>query len=530
YRIDKIISRGSDTISVFKNLEVTERTIRVDRESYGDRSTFDVIGDMTMHDMSGLLPNSDITSYSSLFMEFETDETDPMETEIEASELTGYGSFGEEYSKLLKTSSERLIINGEFERKDGGKSPITGYIDVTQRNHIDLFYKRPIENSLDQASRLTVQFTPGNSITFLITEDLRVFPSKQRDYSDLNVEDISEDRYFTPGDLGEVNWGYYTLMWDAVEYQRHLNVPCIKVDFTLDEYTKRELDIESFEMSMLLSDGYPISLKTTINITSNKDGSNDYLLNVDQKLRTFDKGDLPIIYGLNEHKHDEITSIEELYPEFLEDFHDDWDMVPKLGTFPCSIPSDFDAEDAVGTFDDDLNYRQYSVTRDQLYSLYTNFSMTKDMTSSYVEQWEISLGQKDDDMAWNETITREHNAGILSRVSKPSISRADISPILTYSGSEKALKKCIGSLAPDTATSFYGTSEPGDGNYIDTKTMSLGTESERAYPKLGMINPSITESIDMCFFIDYMDGTLEIGLDIENGQISFIRGYSYSRL
>ncbi len=530
YRIDKIISRGSDTTSIFKNIEVSERTIRVDRESYGDISKFDVKGDMTMYDMSGLLPNSEIASYSSVFLEFETDKTNPMETEIGSYVSIGYGPLGEEYYKLLKTSTERLNIHGSFERKDGGRSPITGNIDLTQENHIDIFYKRPIENSLIQSSLITVQLTPGNSITFDIMEDLRVFPSKQRDYSDLNIEDISHDRYFTPGDLGEVNWGYYTLIWNAIEYQRILDIPCIKVDFTLDEYTKRELDIESFKMSMWLSDGYPISLKTIMNITSSTDGLNDYLLNVNQDLTTFDRGELPIIYGLNEYKQDDIRSIEELYPEFSDAFHDDWDMVPKLGIFPCSIPSDFDAEDAVGSFNEDLNYRKYSGSRDQLYSLYTNFSKAKDLTSSYIEQWEISLGQKDDEMAWNETITREHNAGILSRVSKPSLARDDISSILTYSGSEKAVKICLGSVSPDTATSFYGTSEPGDGNSIDPKIMSLGTQSERPYPKLGMINPSITESIDMCYFISYIDGTLEIGLDMENGQISFIRGYSIKRL
>lgn len=530
YRIDKIISRGSDTKSIFKNLEVSERTIRVDRESYGDRSTYDVMGDITMYDISGLLPHSEATSYSSLFLEFETEKTNPMETEIEHSVLTGYGPFGEEYHQLLKRSTERLKIHGSFERKDGGTSPITGNMDVTQKNFIDLFHKRPVENSLIQVSIFTVQITPGNSLSFKVMEDLRVFPSKQKDYSDLNVDDISQNRYFTPGDSGHVDWGYYTLIWDAIECQRISDIPCVKVDFSLDEYTKRELDIEIFRMSMWFADGYPISMRTLINITSKTDGINDYILNVNQDLLTFDRGDMPIIYGLNEHQHDDIISIEELYPELSTGFHTDWDMVPKLGTFPCSIPSDFDAEDAVDSFKDDLNYRQYSGNRDQLYSIYSNFSKVKDLTSSYVEQWEISLGQKDDEMAWNETITREYNAGILSRVSEPSLSRNDISTILTYSGSEKAVKKCMGSVDSDTAISLYGTYEPGDENNVDLKIMSLGTQSEKPYPKLGMINPSLTERIDMCYFISYLDGTLEIGLDMGNGQISFIRGYSYERL
>ena len=102
------------------------------------------------------------------------------------------------------------------------------------------------------------------------------------------------------------------------------------------------------------------------------------------------------------------------------------------------------------------------------------------------------------------------------------MSKSDISTILTYSGAEESVKQIMGEIDSDVLRDLYGVPEPGSSHVIDLEDYALMTVAENPYPNIGMINPSIVESIPYCLVIKAVDNSFELGLDMCTGQICYL--------
>ena len=217
--------------------------------------------------------------------------------------------------------------------------------------------------------------------------------------------------------------------------------------------------------------------------------------------------------------HDIVKEISAVYPDLAVDLHSDWTMFPEYGTFFSSIPSDFTAQDAYAKFEENPNYKTYLRTQTDPFGLFTNFSTLKGN-----DQWKFSIGDDSNDRCWNQTVFREAAPlGKTSRIDPVMTDREGIGSILTYSGGEIALKRLLSKIEPDSAQNVYGLSSVPDSRQLDLDNFYIGTAADLDYPVIGLINPTLSERIQYGMFIASNDGSIEVGLDMKTGQLSYIR-------
>jgi len=519
YRVGLSVTIGGRTEKHHVNLEINSYSIRVDREFFGDAGEFKIDGRIELYEVGRILPYSEFYSYDSLELDFQTYDRYPSINEISLDIVNGTGPFGEHFNQFKRHNYQKLKLIGSLVGELKPQLPVTGEIEVDQVTYIDLFNERPVSTISDQSTNLAIQMASGKTRTYEIDETIKNYPDIQRNYKELRVEKISDDRMFSPGDSGNFNWGYNRFTWNALEVVRIDDVPCVLLDIGLDEQSREKLNIDSFEMNLYLANGLPTFKKMVLNVTSTGSYSNPYSLDYSQTLTNFTRGRNLIIYGSEENRHENLIRLDQINPDISQEFHNNWTEVPKRGYQECSIPADFDAEIAYSKFKDDLDYRVFHQNRDGVFSTYSNLTRS---SSGLI--WKFTMAEEKDTQGWNQTVRKDlPGEGKLVNIERVDFSREEIGHILTFSGSESSVKYLLPLLDRSSALDIFGVQEPDLKNKIDLSSYSIETVSDCHYPRIGMISPTIAETLPMCYRLVSKDGTVELGLNMKNGQMSFIR-------
>lgn len=521
YSIEHIIESGETKKSSIETLEVSPRTVRVNRESYGDTSSYRVNGKMTMENVENILDIPESIDFRNLEMDFKTAENNPQTISISSDPFYEKDGYGKSYEQIKRVSNERLHIIGSIMDKNGVKIPFSGTSELQQDSMIDLYLKKPVKSSIHHESSIVIAFSPISK-TYDLAEDYEMYPILSRDYQELRVEDISDDRTFNVGDEGVTIWGSYSFEWEAVNVDLFNGIPCMNLSLTLDPYTRERLDIDTFIMNLWVAQSYPVALRTEMYVSSQEDAYNAYTLDYIQNLVEFESGDDPIIYGTVESSHAEITDIIQIWPDLSLQFHDDFKYAPRQGNLTSSIPHGFDAETAISEFEDSTLFKNFVRNLDDPYCLVTNITKGHEGLDKYL--WKFTISEEDQTWGFNQTVVQDSSlsAGSQVRIKMIPVSKSDLSEILTYSGAEESLKRIMGEIDDDVLRDLYGVPEPGSSHSIDLEDHSLMTVAARPYPSIGMINPSIIESIPYCMVIKSLDNTFEMGLDMCSGQVCYL--------
>jgi hypothetical protein len=204
--------------------------------------------------------------------------------------------------------------------------------------------------------------------------------------------------------------------------------------------------------------------------------------------------------------------------ELEDQFHNDWDLIPQLGSLASSIPSHIGPEIALQAIYDTPSYQGWSINKDDLLVSYSNFSYIHG-----VDQWEIIIAEQDNEWAWNDTVKEgDAKGGNLLKLPPIFMERSDIPEILTFSGAEYSLRELLPNLDSISTTKIFGKARPVSSDMIRLQENSLTARVDHPYPRIGLVDPSLGGSIPYSLVIESFDGTMEVGLDMTNGQIAYI--------
>ena len=517
YRITHEVASGEETEKKQISIEVTQREIRVSRERYGDRMSFNVDGMLNIEDFQSYTDLPESSNYKSAELEFSTRSARPQTIEISNVPTSDFDGFSDQYQMVERLTDQTLIISGSITDWQGTKIPFSGESEMAQRNLIDLHYKRPVRSDIQHSTDITISVNPSPK-KYSIDEEVKVFPRMGRNFENIRLEDISKNRVFTLDNDGVVEWGSTTLNWKAENVQIIDDLPCINVTMNMDQAEMDKFDLDQFRMNLWIADSYPVAIKTSIMMSTSPDSANKYSLVYDQKLKSFTAGDDVIIYETSDSRHDLIEDITMMDSRFQYQFDGDFDYVPSHGNMSSSIPSEFTAEYAIDQFKDKNLFKKYLESRDDPFCLKSNFSTPMDSS----RQWSFTISEEDERYGWNETVREDFETGALAQIKSVSISKNDLGPLLTYSGSEASLKMLLKKIDPSMANRFYGVSSPDERHIIDVSKHPIITEVERPYPTVGMINPTLVEPIPCGFVIESFDNSAEVCVDMQTGQICYV--------
>jgi hypothetical protein len=466
-----------------------------------------------------MVDSKELRVYSTLETDFWTSDSDPMVSTISQGTVDSADGLGNSYSHIQRITSENLRLSGYLETEAGYRSTITGSTSLDQISNIDIFNKRPTSLVSQVNYDISVQAFSGSNFKYVSSERIWTYPSLVEEFSELSIEDISEEREISIDDSGTTKWGSYQLEWEAVEYERIMDIVSLRLDLRADVSTMQRLSISELSLSVWIGDGIPQIMKMLMNISSERYVQTPYILDYLQEMIDRQDGDTSIIFGDIQYQHETPDKISDFYPEMEMEFHSDWEYVPKYGSLFCSIPQDFTAEDSINMFTDNANYRNFERTKTDPFALYTNFTYVLDK-----DQWRFSVGDSGEDRCWNQTVYRETTPpGLTSRIDPVMVTREDIGTILTYSGSEVAIKKLLSEVNKEGANAIFGVSTIPVDRSIDFQRFAIGTEADMDNPMLGFVNPTLGEKITYGLFIESLDGTIEIALDMTTGQLSYVK-------
>jgi len=519
FNIDITVVNKGNSYSSNVLINVQNTPIILERERFGDISQYQVNGHFKMENIGSFSSSKELAAYSTLESDFWTTPSEPMETVIFSSPVTSTDGFSNSYQHIKRTITQDLKLSGTLRSYSGFISTLTGTTQLEQTTFMDLYTKRPTSFRSDVDYDLSVQAVAGSDFTYTSSETVWTYPSLNVPFSDLRVEDISTERNISQDDTGSTRWGSYALEWIAVEYDRIIDTPSIRLDLSLDTASRERLSIKEFKMSVWIGDSIPEIMRMVLNISSNDNLKNPYDLDYKQEILSYVKGNEPIIFGSLDNKHESIDTISELFQDVGSQFHSDWEYVPRTGTLFSSTPDDFTAEDAISSFEDDLNFKNYKRSRTDPFGLYSNFSRYLNR-----DQWFFSIGDKGEDRCWNQTVWRDTNPpGLTARIDPVMITREEIGSILTYSGGEVALKRLLSSINQEGAFAIFGVGSVEDSRQIDPSKFSIGTAADMSYPVPGLVDPTLGERIPYALFIESLDGKVQTAVDLTTGQLSFVR-------
>jgi len=225
-----------------------------------------------------------------------------------------------------------------------------------------------------------------------------------------------------------------------------------------------------------------------------------------------------VIYGSSEDRHETLTSVEEVYPVLAQEFSNDWDMIPGLGGLDSSIPAGMAPVPSLDLVLESREYMLWSTNKDDLTVSYSNFSRFGGR-----ETWSFNIAEPEEEWGWKANVTNNNQTGFLARITPISISRSDLGPVLSFSGAEYSLKELLYQLDRTAVSDIYGKAKPLAEDNIRLNLYSISARVDHPYPRVGLVDPSLGGSIPYCMVIESFDGSLEVGLDMTNGQIAYIQ-------
>lgn len=517
YRIDLTVSAKEDSRTRTEFLTVSNLDLGISRERFDDVYNYDISGELYMKNIERFFDEPEASSLEDIDIEYWTEPNNPMKIEIDESKMKIEDGLASSFDRSLRITEQFLKFSGTVSDRDGPTTTISGSSSTVQRSYIDMYSKRPVRSSSDVVLDFVI---PINTFTLdkRIEQNIDMFPDLSNEFSDLRIEDLSIGRNFSIGDKGTTRWGSVLLSWEAESADRFLNRPTIKLVFEMDDSVMRSMDLDHFKMEHWIDDIVPVPVRSRLNVSSEPDLKNPYSMDHEQKLIEYYAGDNMIIYGSQDSKHEIFGSIGDKHEAYRDDLHDNWEIIPHVGSFGGTFNDQNDPEGIVGTIETKPSFKTWYAENEDAFVVYSSLG-----SNSTATIWDLSFSEKGEKWGYNATVINEVFKGVIRRVEPVDIDRDEIPEVMTFSGAESAFKLSLKRIDPDAAISIYGKSSPDDDDEVLTDLFTVGTRIDHDYPVIGLFNPYMYSPLEMCMEFRSNDGDLTIGLDMTNGQIAYVQ-------
>lgn len=499
------------------HLSVSELVVTISYEKIGDDYSFDVNGTVDVDNNEGIWTGT--TSLGKFTLKnVHIDFDGYMLSKVEGVKSQEDG-FGESHQTLERYNFEDVDLEGTVSGTLTTENPPAtidstlpiqdGSLEVTERDYTDLTTNKTIFS--DTESYLII--SAGSGFDVWSDDHLRSYSNLREKPAVLRIEDLSPDRSFKMDDGQTQRVGDISYTWRVETVTNIKGYPALGIEIDIDETTKRENNIEEFEMWLWITNNIPLPIKTYISAEIYYEGTTTIIVyNNEIQQNGCERGATNIPYG------DCFASSPDDHYYFRNPGHEfsSWDYgeyIPDFGSNSSSLDN-FPPQDAIAFAEVNSGGLQgYLASYPNAYVIDGHYNDTKDDPPL----WNLTFGDLNADTAYYVIV--EYDGGSYSvneeaTIDAPKLvnSSSDFDLVLSFSAGEQVFE----SDEEINQSVFLG----GDIRFYDG--INYGVKANMIYPSISLTISLTLEHAEYSYYLEDDDGSLSAAVDAINGQLIYV--------
>ncbi len=501
------------------HITVSELVVTIPFEKIGDDYTYDVNGSVDVENEDGLWTGSSGPGTFTL-KNVHIDYEGYMLSRVEGVTSQEDG-FGESHQTLERYNFEDVELEGTVSGTLTTESPPAtidstlpiqdGSLEVTERDYTDLTTNKTIFSDTD--SYLII--SAGSGFEVWSDDHLRSYSNLREKPAVLRIEDLSPDRSFKMDDGQTIRVGGISYTWGVESVTNIKGYPALGIEIDIDVTTKRENNIEEFEMWLWITNNIPLPIKTYIYTQISYEGTTTTILyNNEIQQNGFQRGTIDIPYG------DCLASSPDDHYHFRNPGHEflSWDSgeyIPDLGSGGSSL-EDFPPQDAIAFAETNSGgFQDYLASYPNAYVIDGHYNETENNPL-----WNLTFGKEGEGKGYYVVV--EESGGSYNikdekeiDVSEPRNSTSDFDTVLSFSASEQIFEG-----DEDINDSAFNS----QGNVRFNHGVAYGVKANMIYPSISLTISLTMESTNYAYYLDkeYQGGSFSAAVDAINGQLIYV--------
>jgi len=500
------------------HITISELVVTIPFEKIGDNYTYNVNGSVDVENEDGLWTGSSGPGTFTL-KNVHIDYEGYMLSRVEGVTLQEDG-FGESHQTLERYNFEDVELEGTVSGTLTTESPPAtidstlpiqdGSLEVTERDYTDLTTNKTIFS--DTESYLIISAT---GFDVWSDDHLRSYSNLREKPAVLRIEDLSPDRSFKMDDGQTIMVGGISYTWGVESVTNIKGYPALGIEIDIDVTTKRENNIEEFDMWLWITNDVPLPIKTYIYTQIYYEGTTTTILyNNEIQQNGFQRGTIDIPYGdCDASSPDDHYHFRNPTAEFVN-----WDAgeyIPKVGSSGSSLEN-FPPQDAI-TFAETNSggFQGYLASYPNAYVIDGHYNETESNPL-----WNLTFGEEGEGTGYY-TVVEDFGGSYNIKdeneidVSEPRNSTSDFDMVLSFSASEQVFE----SDEEINDSAFYS-----QGNVRFNHGVAYGVKANMIYPSISLTISLTMESTDYGYYLEkvYEGGSFSAAVDAINGQLIYV--------
>ncbi len=539
------VSNNNNEDSITKEISLSPRSFKIEEERLNDNGEFKVTGSLDINNPDGITKmesdDGEVTIHN-INLKFRTRTSLPMTMELNSVDNEKDG-FQQSHSVYERTIGQNLVLSGTVSGEAKISSPqngpalpkfpfsadLNGNMVSTDKSYTDFKTHNVIYAQVTNKVQINVPIKIPNyefdEINITSDDVIESYPDLRKNPMKFRVEDLSDDElqvgYFNVLPVGSIV--YY---WRAEKVEYVYERPVIKVNISVDNYTKTKYGLQKFFSAFWIAEEISQPVKAHLYSVQQQDG-NTITLNYISEMTDFNSG----LMKISSQTCDKSNLPNHFYsrrPGHTYEPSSNWSYLPPTGESKKDPPgSSFDGfthEQALALANNYQPFIDYIGNHPDAYVVtgYCTASGEGGLPAG-VLTWNLTFGEKslsERIEGFNIVIPKEGE--IYSEdvtIDAPPNSTSDFEPLLTFASSEDVLLN----YSNKEFFNIIFTEE----DKIDFDNVEYGVETNLQYPNLDITSIWFVEHSKYSYKITYEQSTsteqriVSVALDAETGQLLF---------
>jgi hypothetical protein len=539
-----------------KSMEITikPRSFEISPEKIGDNGEYKVTGYLEVSNSKGITNyeyeddeegfNADV-KVTNVRIDFETKDSDPMTMDLSSVDDIQDG-FLQEHSTFLRTMEQNLgltgTVTGIAEVKEFGRiefpgieypvnAGIEGTMSTVDKSYTDLETLNTIYGSITNNMEITMDTQlqgksgSGEEMSFSSNDRIESYPFLQNNPGNLRIIDLSADG-LSIGDQSGIFANNINYIWNAQKVEYIYDQPAIKVNLTIDEQTRLDMNLKSFYFAIWVAENISLPVKSHLYAVQLYNQNTTRIKYVTEMASFFSGNTL--ISSLDCDSSTPDGHFYDRHPDYKFEPKNNWSYLPPTGSSIKTSNSTtsfdpFTQEQALTIASQDLEVHNYLNNNPSAYVVSGHCTAKEDTSANIPEgtlHWNLTFGKKNVKKGFNVIVTKDGN--VISKnveVDPPPNSTGDFDPLLTFAGAEDIFN--------NNDLDFYSIVFDSNSR-IDFDNIEFGVITNLQYPNVDITSIIFVERSKYAYQINYEEQSedgenkfIRAAVDTETGQLLF---------